>query len=209
MEVFAHGDAAHLWRGWVEPWEIHPALNHFAIAFLIAAVVVDLYDWCRPGAGARHAATGLLIAGFLTGIVTALAGVLAFFTVPGHTAEAHRLMWYHMGVQGAALLLFAWPTWWRWRHASQIPIVPVRLLSCLAALTLLVGSGIGGYLVYHGGAGIEENLLAPWVRESHEHHGHDRQDHKDHREHDGEIHEHHGEHHHGDESPSSQNETPG
>lgn len=116
-------------------------------------------------------ATGLLIAGVSTGFLSAVAGVLAYFTVPSHTEEAHRLMYWHMAIQATSLLLFAWPAWIRWRHSLILPTVTVRMVAFIAALLLTVGSAIGGYLVYHGGAGIDPRLLAPQVRQHSHAHG--------------------------------------
>jgi uncharacterized membrane protein len=73
----------------IEPWELHPMLVHFPIAFLIGGVLLDLYAWARGSAALMHVATELLIAGVLTGLVTAAAGWLALETVPAHTEQAH------------------------------------------------------------------------------------------------------------------------
>jgi len=167
MALFARSPNGYSWGGPFEPWEIHPALNHLPIAFLLAAVVLDLYTAWRKRPALVQVATGLLVAGVLTGLLSALTGVLAFFTVPGHTEEAHRLMFWHMGIQAAALLLFTWPAWKRWRNWFAPPSAAVRLTGCLGAVLLLVGSAVGGYIVYHGGAGIDPQLLAPEVLHSH------------------------------------------
>lgn len=159
------------WAGPIEPWEIHPALAHFPIAFLLGGVALDLYSWLRRRPDLAKVATGMLVVGVLSGILAGFAGVLAFFTVPGHTDEAHRLMFWHMGIQAAALVLFAWPAWKRWRKRELPPTIVSRLLICVAAVLLLVGSAIGGYIVYHGGAGIDPQLLAPEMRQSHPHGG--------------------------------------
>jgi hypothetical protein len=65
----------------MEPWEFHPALVHFPIAFLLGAVIYDLYDWWRADLNANRPriATGLLLAGTLTAALAALAGLVAFF----------------------------------------------------------------------------------------------------------------------------------
>lgn len=39
------------WGGPFEPREIHPALNHLPIAFLLGAVALDLYAWRRGQPG--------------------------------------------------------------------------------------------------------------------------------------------------------------
>lgn len=167
MIVLAHSAGGHGWGGLVEPWEIHPALNHLAIAFLLGGVAVDLYAWWRGRDSLAQTATGLLVAGLLAGVLTAAAGLLAFFTVPGHTEEAHWLMYWHLGIQAGALLLFAWPTWVRWRNWASRPTGTGRVVACIAGVLLVVGSGVGGYIVYHGGAGIEPELLKPGLHEEH------------------------------------------
>lgn len=171
MHLWAHSGAGHGWGGFVEPWEFHAALVHFPIAFLLGAVALDLYAWWRGEPGLERAATGLLAAGFLTGVAAALAGVLSFFTVPGHTEEAHRLLYWHLGVQSASLALFAWPAWARWRAWEERPALPARAAAWVAAALLLAGSAIGGYLVYHGGMGVAPGLLAPGLRGGHDHGG--------------------------------------
>ena len=47
MEFLAHIEGGYRWPGPFQPWEIHPALNHLPIAFLLAAVVVEWYAWLR------------------------------------------------------------------------------------------------------------------------------------------------------------------
>jgi len=157
------------WSRLIEPWEIHPALNHLPIAFLLAGVALDLYGWWCGQPGAHFAATRLLVGGVITGVLAALAGVLAFFTVPGHTDEAHQLMYLHAGIQAAAMILFAWLAWTRWWNWAAPPTVSARIVACLAATVLLIGSGAGGYLVYHGGVGVDPEILAPELRHGHSH----------------------------------------
>lgn len=169
MILFAHSGEGYGWAGPVQPWELHPASVHLPIAFLLGGVALDLYAWRRDRLGLAQVATALLIAGVLAGVVAVLTGLLAFFTVPAHTEEAHRLMYWHLALQAAALLLFTWPAWVRWRKWTTLPSLSDRLVPCLAAVLLIVGSGIGGYIVYHGGAGVAPHLLAPELRQGHAH----------------------------------------
>src|SRR5438552_15007653 len=99
MTLLAHTEGGYGWGGPFEPWEVHPALNHLPIAFLFGAVALDLYAWWRGRPVLGPVVTGLLIAGMITGVITALTGLLAFFTVPGHTEEAHELMYWHIAIQ--------------------------------------------------------------------------------------------------------------
>lgn len=170
MHMLAHTGEGQGWGLPVEPWELHPALVHFPIAFLLGGVALDLYAGWRGRPDLARTATGLLAAGWLTGVVAALAGVVAFATVPGHTPTAHRLMFWHIGIQATALALFTWPMWVGMRTRAA-PTRAARAAGWAGALALTVGSGIGGYIVYHGGAGIDPDLLAPDVRQGHGGHG--------------------------------------
>lgn len=170
MILLAHGESSG-WGTVIEPWEIHPMLVHFPLAFLLGGVVLDLYGWWRGSPGAVRAATGLLVAGVLTGLVTAAAGWLAMETVPAHTGEAHRLMEWHMYVQLASVGVFAVAAYLRWRRRDAPPGWWSRGLGWAAAVAITVGASFGGYIVYHGGAGVEPRLLADWVKTEHEHGG--------------------------------------
>lgn len=159
------------------PWEIHPALVHFPIALLLCGVALDLYAWWRRRVDLEPVATGLLVAGVLTGVLTALAGFLAWWTMPSsHTEEAHVLMYWHLGLQVASIVLFAWVALVRWRRQQSSPSYTSRIIGLIATALLVVGAYLGGHVVYHGGAGIEPAILAPELRSHHhgiEEHGHD------------------------------------
>ena len=168
MMILAHGEGGSGWGLPVEPWELHPMLVHFPIALLLGGVALDLYARWRGRPNLLPTVRGMLVAGVVTGVFAALAGLLAFFTVPAHTEEAHRLMYWHLGVQSAALALFAWPAW-AMRGDPGVATRGARVAGWVAAALLLVGSGIGGYVVYHGGAGVDPSLLSHEVREGHGH----------------------------------------
>ena len=152
-------------------WEIHPALVHFPIALLLSAIALDVFAWWRPNDLLNRVATGLLIAGVVAGWLAANFGLLAFYTVPAHTHEAHHLMFWHIGAAVSTLLLFTWLALVRWFHRME-PITRSRRIVGLVAATFLMTTGaLGGHIVYHGGAGVEPELLAESVREAHSHGG--------------------------------------
>ena len=186
MQLFAHAGSSSGYgdNPLLTPWEIHPVLIHFPIAFLLGAVIVSAYASARGRLGLQKVATGLFMAGVGTGLLAGAAGLLAFFTLPeSHTEAAHRLMYWHLGFMVGSLLLFVAVAWIRWRNAEAPPGAGTQLLMWLAAVIFVVGAAFGGYIVYHGGTGIEEDLLKPGLHEEHprspgeEEH---REQHKDH-----------------------------
>ena len=150
-------------------WELHPPLVHFPIALLLSGVALDLVGWWRAKETLMRAATWMLIAGFATGVVAANFGLLAFYTVPAHTDEAHRMMYWHMGTAVASLVLFAWVVIVRWLRRSTHPSSASRVVGVIAAGILAATGYLGGYIVFHGGAGVEPALLASALREGHSH----------------------------------------
>ena len=143
-------------------WEIHPALVHFPIAFLIGGVVLDLFGQSSEAAVAT--ATYLLIAGLATGVIAAVAGVIAYYTVPGnHTAEAHQRVYWHIWTIVTAVALFAVVCFVRWQHPSVVSLL-IRGLGVVAVVIMAIGAYIGGDLVYHGGLGIDPTILKPGLR---------------------------------------------
>jgi hypothetical protein len=188
---------------------------------LLGAVFLDLYARWGRREDLRGTTTGLMVAGLVTGVLTAAAGIVAFRTIPDtHTEEAHSLMNWHLLVQLAALDLFAvsmllrkpgWPmaitgslapamglatfflvsaegSLLYWHLAVQIVLIALFLFAAFALratiptdrllrrslvvslvglLALIGGSGLGGYIVYHGAAGIAPELLKPNLHEDH------------------------------------------
>lgn len=150
----------------MEPWEIHPSLVHFPIAFFLGAVLYDLYAWWRGDPGASRVATGLLWAGVGTAALTAAAGVLAYYTGPAsYTEEAGRLIWWHIGAAVTQFVLFTIAAVVRWRLGPAAPPAWTRVLGVVAAAVLIYAGYVGGYIVYHGASGIEPELLAPRLQE--------------------------------------------
>lgn len=143
----------------MNPWELHPALVHFPIAFLFGAIVVDLYAWSRVRSGLERVVLGLLISGVSTGVLAALAGVLAYFTLPTHTSAAHEMMSRHIWLQTTSISLFLGATLIRWRSGNMSSVLLARGIGLVAGAILLWGSSVGGEMVYRGGTGIDPALL--------------------------------------------------
>ncbi len=137
----------------MRPWEIHPALVHFPIAFLLAAVALDLYALRRPKEILGRMAAGLYVAGVASGLLAGAAGVLAWFTFP-HDDAFHALMYWHPGLALASLAVFAVVAVKRWKGRAQPAPRRLGMLGVLGAVLLLVAGALGGHLVYHGAAGV-------------------------------------------------------
>jgi uncharacterized membrane protein len=143
-------------------WEIHPAVVHFPIAFLLGGVVLDLFG--RHSESAVATATYLLLAGLATGAVAAASGVVSYYTVPGnHTEQAHQRIFWHIGSMVTAVVLFTVVCFVRWQHPSVVSLA-IRGLGLAAAAVLIFGGYVGGKLVYQGGLGIEPTILKPGLR---------------------------------------------
>lgn len=144
-------------------------LVHFPIAFLLGGTVLLLWAWWRPNEMRHRAAAGLLLAGMLLGWLAAASGGLAFFTVPAHTEEGHSLMYWHLGLGTAMLLVFTWLAIVQWRRRTE-RTTGIQLIAAIGGALLLTITGyLGGAIVYHHGAGVNPDILAPEVRSGHSH----------------------------------------
>ena len=152
-----------------KPWEWHPMLVHFPIAFLLGGVLLLFWSCWRPNEVRHRAAAGMLLAGMALGWLAVAAGGLAYFTVPAHTEEGHILMYWHLGLGLVMLALFTWVSIVRWRGRTH-GATRSQLAAALAGLILLMLTGyVGGSIVYHHGAGVDPRILSPEIREGHSH----------------------------------------
>jgi uncharacterized membrane protein len=164
-----------------KPWELHPMLVHFPIAFLLGGGALLLWARWRPSDLQQRAAAGMLLAGMIFGWLAAAAGGLAYFTVPAHTEEGHVLMYWHLGFGLAMLALFTWVSITRWRGRATAATKPQLIAAFLGLVLLMLTGYVGGSIVYHHGAGVDPKILAPEIREGHSHQdqkGHEASDHE-------------------------------
>ncbi|MFQ5734890.1 MAG: DUF2231 domain-containing protein [Planctomycetaceae bacterium] len=150
-------------------WEFHPILVHFPIAFLLAGMAVEVWASRRPRESLTRPAAGLLVAGTISGWLAAIAGLIAFLTVRAHTEEAHELMYWHLGLGVGCLLLFSWVAWHRWRKRDARASTSLLVIGLIASVLLVITGDLGGGLVFHGGAGVDPDILAPEIRSGHSH----------------------------------------
>lgn len=150
----------------MRPWEIHPVLVHFPIAFLLAAAIAQLWVSRYPQSPLHQVARTIASWGVALGWVAACAGVVAWLTLPTHTEAVHTLMFLHGGLALGGLIACTAGVLFGRRQRSA----PALWLG-LAGATLIAAAGfVGGSMVYRGGAGISPDRaeLAP---EGH-HHSH-------------------------------------
>lgn len=141
-------------------WEIHPALVHFPIAFLLAGVVLDLYAIGCRRPDLVPVASRLLIAGLITGFLAVGSGLVAYGTVPTHTDESHRRMLWHLGAAVVTLAVFMLGILGRSVAAPRVPRW-TRVVTIAGSLVLLVTAYLGGTLVFKYGTGVDPSLLSP------------------------------------------------
>lgn len=153
----------------LELWEFHPMLVHFPIAFLLGAVGVFLFNTRKKNLQLNQVANGMLVAGVLFGWLAAIAGGLAWFTVPAHTEWGHVLMYWHIGFALSILVLFTSMAFYLFRTRTELPGKNTTILLVLATILLVVTGHLGASLVFREGAGVDPKILAPEIRDGHTH----------------------------------------
>lgn len=153
----------------MNPWELHPAVVHLPLAFLLAAAGLDLVRLLSGDRRPSAAAASLLVAGVALGLVSAALGVVAFRIVPAHTDQAHRMMYWHAGLAAATLLVLAPVAAVRWRERHRSAPAWTRVASIAGALLIGATGWLGGYLILRGAAGVDPALLAAEIRTGHSH----------------------------------------
>jgi uncharacterized membrane protein len=141
----------------------HPATVHFPIALLLASTLFTLlYVRGRQRAFASSA-YHCLVAGWLGGVVTTLAGLIAAVpqVVGPDAPHADKVGWVnaHAGLGIAALLVFG-QALLRYRRDPALLDDPQRRRGYLALLLggsalLVAGGWLGGHLVYSLGLGLQ------------------------------------------------------
>jgi uncharacterized membrane protein len=146
-------------------WEIHPALVHFPLTLLLASTVLEFIARRNQRESTAHAAFVALGTGLVAAVVVAIAGVVAYFTVPPHSDAAHVRIFLHAffalgaaGFYGVVFLL-------RFKHRTLPPQPSSLVLSVMGALMLFAAGSLGEYLVYHDGVGISPNEESPLDKE--------------------------------------------
>jgi uncharacterized membrane protein len=125
---------------------LHPLIVTFPIAFLVGAFGTDVGYWLTGDPFWARASLWLLGAGFVSGIVAALSGMLDFLKID--RVRKRRAGWIHMlgNVLALSLTLVNWVT--RWGKSAEA-ILPTGLIISLIVASLLGVTGwYGAELIY-------------------------------------------------------------
>jgi uncharacterized membrane protein len=150
----------------MNPWELHPALVHFPLAFLLSTTALDVAAYVQERKDPGRLATRLLlirlslwllVAGLLVALPTALAGVLAYLTVPSHSEEAQARIGVHALLNASSVILYTVLLIRRWNRPAERASRTDIGLSLAGALLLTAGGTLGGYLVYRDGVGTPDS----------------------------------------------------
>jgi uncharacterized membrane protein len=138
---------------------LHPALVHFAIAFLVAGGGLEAWGILARRRGAERFGGALLVAGVLALLPTAASGFLALNVVtlpPAAATTASRHEKAGILILAVFLALMLWKGWYRGTIPPGGRAVYAAVLLAAAAL-VLYASFLGGTLVYGFGVGTLTN----------------------------------------------------
>jgi len=136
---------------------IHPKLVHFPIAFLLAALVFDVWGMIKKDSFYHRVGWINLVLAILFSVFAIISGLLAANNVPHNdlsheTMELHETLGYVIG--GILFILF----FWRLRLKGELPqkgrsLYVVLLLG--AAVTVVISADLGGKMVYEYGVAVK------------------------------------------------------
>ncbi len=135
---------------------LHPALVHFAIAFLFAGALAESWGLLRGREGAERFGSIAFVLGVLFLVATVASGFLAANTVPLPEGAIDALEDHERAglvLLGVSLVLLLWKAW----HRGALPRGQrAAYATALLALAALVGwvAFLGGALVYEHGVGV-------------------------------------------------------
>ena len=129
----------------------HPLFVHFPSALFPTGLLLDILAWFFQEPALVKAAFYDIAVGSAGGLLAALTGFVDYFgMIPG--SRKHAVTTWHWLIQVSVLGIFLLSLVLRWPllGVPQTPL-PIVLLSAIGVLGLLVGSYLGGELVYRMG----------------------------------------------------------
>lgn len=135
---------------------IHPMLVPLPIGFFIISFVLDVAFWVTRSPSLATITAWVVVAGFATGALAAVAGLIDFLAA----AQIRRLYhaWYHLAGNTTVLVLSLASVVLRFGVGPEAAVLPWGLLLSAAIVGLLVFTGWhGGEMVYGHGVGMEQH----------------------------------------------------
>lgn len=141
-------------------WEIHPALVHFPLTLYLAATALDIAGVVKRHDYLIRASAFTLVAAIISAAVAAVAGLVAYFTVPPHSEEAHVRIILHAVLAVSATITYGIVLVLHSKPPSQASERRRLTVSVLGAAFLMAAGALGGYVVYQDGVGVEKPEVA-------------------------------------------------
>lgn len=141
---------------------LHPLMIVLPLGLLSMAVVFDIVQLVTRNSMFSIVAYWNIVAGLITGLLAAIAGLLDWLAIPrGTRAKAVGAM--HGGGNLVVVLLFALSWWMRRNNVDYVPETFAFLLSLLGLAIAGFTGWLGGELVYRLRMGVDDgaNLNAP------------------------------------------------
>jgi uncharacterized membrane protein len=145
---------------------VHPFLVVFPLGLLLLVPVFDVVHLATDHTEWARIAFWLCTCGVIGALVAAPVGFADFLQIPRNT-KAHRTGLMHLGVNLAAVALFAVSWVIRLTEGSPRAGAGPFVLALIGAFVLLVGGWLGNELVQRHGLSISENAgldAAPSVK---------------------------------------------
>jgi uncharacterized membrane protein len=126
---------------------IHPILVALPITTLVGALVTDLIYWRTVDPFWAQSSYWLLWAGIVTAVLSALTGIIDFFSI--ERVRRHAAGWIHAGLNTTVLVLAIINLWLRSDNNAEAEILPWGLvISAVITLLLMISGWYGGELVF-------------------------------------------------------------
>lgn len=142
---------------------IHPAVVHFAVAFLVAGGAAEIVG-IATGRERLERRGGLgVVLGTLALVFTAVSGFLARNTAPNAVAAAADLDRHEalgMATLGWFAILLFWKGWERGRVRGRRRAVYAAAVA-VGVAGVVLGAAIGGHAVYDHGVGVDLERVCP------------------------------------------------
>ena len=135
---------------------VHPMLIPFPIAFLVGAFASDLAYWGTADPFWALASAWLIGAGFVTGALAAVFGLIDFLFI--RRVRALSAAWYHFVGNAAVLLISLWNGAMRMDNAEGAVLPLGIILSAVVTVLLLITGWFGGTLAYEHKIGAVDGL---------------------------------------------------